>query len=334
MVASNIFVLETLVMSEAFKETTISPYAAFFGVIEEFSKQETLSTLDAYRFFDHLLVEYQLDPTIYLSMAITSGGYSRDSTLTIGEVINKNSEFGSLAAEALILQFPVFDKTDVVVPSELGKVANWSQADYLLWWSHVITGVDVDSAAEIEASMKESGVLNARGFVDASLDKDSRWKDYAAFALRYAKELRVVAAKRPATDKLQPNNVQAAIFILDKELSLGARAEALLCKLIGIPPQFQLLDTRVIDEASEAFRAHTRNLRALGASALGTSVNAAPDISFVGISSEVVSTDIAFMAGLRKTGLINALFAKEFYLANPERKPPRHNGHSPLSLTS
>jgi hypothetical protein len=308
-----------------------TPYKPCFEDIERRAKQEGLTPGTAYELYDNFLVEHNLDPTIYLSMAITSGGYKRDPELSVGEVVQFNSEFGTHAASALIRQFPVLEPADIVVPSELGKVAGWSQADYLLFWAHTILGATPNAALEIEQKMQQAGMLELPGFNNPDLDQQTRWFDYVNFINTYAHRLGdIMRGNLGMWSELKPNNMQAAIFILDHELSLGARAEEQLCRRLGIPPQVQILDSSVFVASDESFRVHVGELKKLGAAALGTQLNYQPVFTHVGISKSGFDTDIAFNAGMRKTGLMNALFAKEWYADHPGTRPARHQGHTPL----
>lgn len=313
--------------------TETSPYKPCFEAIEVLASQEQLTPGAAYEFYDDFLVQNGLDPTIYLSMAITSGGHKRNPELSVGDVISLNSEFGILAAEALIKQFPILDKGDIVVPAELGKVKGWSQSDYLLFWAHTILGATPDVALTIEERVLDTGTTQLEGFQNPDLSDERRWQDYESFTLTYTRALRTIVQKTPnARRELSPNNMQGALFILDEALSLGARAEGLLCRQLGIPPQFQLLDAWVIEAASQGFKEQVAELRALGAVALGTDINRNPHRTWVGISRGSFETDIAFKAGLRKTGLENALLAKEWYADHPGAQPARHQGHRPVAV--
>lgn len=314
--------------------TETSPYKPCFESIEALAAgQEQLAPGEAYEFYDDFLMRNGLDPTIYLSMAITSGGHKRNPALSIGEVISLNSEFGSLAAEALIKQFPILDKGDIVVPAELGKVKGWSQSDYLLFWAHTILGATPDVAQTIEERVLDTGTTQLEGFQNPELSDEQRWRDYESFTLAYARALRTIVQETPnARQELSPNNMQAALFILDEALSLGARAEGLFCRHLGIPPQFQLLDAWAIEAASQGFKEQIAELHTLGAVALGTDINLNPHRTWVGISRDSFETDIAFNAGLRKTGLENALSAKEWYTEHPGAQPTRHQGHRPVAF--
>jgi hypothetical protein len=300
-----------------------NPYRQVFLAIEAAAQSEDLSPQAAYELYEEYLLQKGLDPTIYLSMAITSGGYARDADLDIGQVITNNTDFGTLAKDALLRQHPELSEADIVLPSDLGKVRGWSQSDYLLFWFHVITGLEAEHAAQVSGRMAPS--LTYPGFVDKSLPAEAKWGDYARFTSDYVRCLRDLAAEHGRD--LQPNNMQAMIMILDGDMSLGGRAEAELCRAIGIPPQQQMLDRLVVTDTPE-LQAATTELRALGAHALGLSLNP-PGVRFAGWSAGPTDPTLAFGLGLRKTGLSNAIFAADYYAKRPAARPLRHMGHEP-----
>lgn len=301
-----------------------NPYLQAFRDIEYAASQEGLDAQGAYEIYEAHLLSHNLDPTVYLSMAITSGGFARDSELGIGEVIDRNSEFGTLARQALLHQHPELSENDIVLPSDLGKVAGWSQADYLLFWFHTITGLTADQARLISDSMAAS--LHYRGFTDRTLDKDRKWRDYQQFTDDYVHHLRSLISTEGRGRG--PNNVQAMLMILDGDMSLGGRAEERLCRALGIPPQYQYLDTATV-EVVPGFSDSTRALSGMGSSALGLDINPA-GLRFAGVGNGGVTPDIAFGLGFRKTSLSNALAAARFYRKEPETRPKRHNGHRPI----
>ncbi len=300
-------------------------YARIFLDIEQTAEREGgITTQGAYELYEAHLAENNLDPTVYLSMAITSGGFARDDDLNISEVIGKNSAYGTMARKALLRQHRVFSEKHIILPSDLGKVKGWSQSDYLLFWFHAITGLTTEHAQAVSEAMLPS--LTYPGFTDKTLGTDDRWRDYQRFTDDYVRCLRDLGDEFGRN--LQPNNIQAMIMILDGEMSLGGRAEERLCRAIGIPPQFQLLDVATLYE-TPGFKDSVMSLRGMGAQALGMDLN--PEgVMFLGVSQGMTETKIAYKLGFRKTGLSNAELTEQYYLKNPLARPPRHGGHTPI----
>lgn len=299
-------------------------YKRVFFEIERAAEEGQFDPQEAYELYEAHLAANKLDPTVYLSMAITSGGFARNADLAIGDVIDKNSTFGTMARQALLRQHPELSERDIVLPSDLGKVKGWSQADYLLFWFHTMTGLPAEQARSVSEAMSSS--LSYPGFTDKTLSTENRWHDYQRFTDDYVHCLRDL--KDEYGRNLQPNNVQAMVMILDGDVSLGGRAEERLCRAIGIPPQFQFLDADMINETPD-FTDSIVALRGMGAHALGTSLNP-PGMQFWGVSEGSFSPDIAFGLGFRKTGLANAIFSAQFYRDHPTARPQRHGGHTSI----
>lgn len=285
----------------------VSPYKMIFGVIEDAAQIADISPSYAYGIYDMMVGDRLLDPTVYLSMAITSAGFKRDPDLSFGEVLDKNTRYGSLAALAIIERYSNLDITDIIVPSELGKVRGWSQADYLLFWFHVISGVDYDAAVSIESSLRLSGLPSTPGFSDPSLTSAQRWGDYASLATKYADLFKNYYHVTP------PSNIRAILFVLDKELSLGARAEDLLCRKIGIPPQNVTLTSDELERARPVFKGLVKDLSIIGATALGTHTRTGSPGAFS--QSPLIDYDPGHLERLRMrpTGMFSAIEASYRY---------------------
>jgi hypothetical protein len=211
----------------------VPPYREIFSEFEG----APVSTIDAYVRYRQWLDERGIDPSIYLSTAITSGGLTRNADLTFSEIMDGHTEFGGLMAEAIVDQYGrggLITREDIVVPSELGKVPGWGQADYLLFWAHVITGLDPCEAALLDDAVRRSGVIERPGFREKSLPREEKLKDYAALAETYVASLRRLELGKGNNGAELPRNIQAVVLILDPAESLGANAERYLCHLLGI----------------------------------------------------------------------------------------------------
>ncbi|MCW1908817.1 MAG: hypothetical protein KIH63_005775 [Candidatus Saccharibacteria bacterium] len=205
----------------------IDPYRPVFAELEAADNPATADAYSAYRTF---VADSSFDPCIYVSMAITSGGYVRDQGLNFGEALARNGAHGLLVADALTAQYGDLgvQRSDVVVPASLGKVAGWGQADYLLFWSHVITGIDPALACDIDGSVRATDITNAPGFLDKSLPHETRWQDYRELVDQYVENIDAILAP------IHPANMQAIILGLDPQESLGVNAERYLGYRLGI----------------------------------------------------------------------------------------------------
>ena len=306
---------------QLFEQEPTSPYREVFEEIEQRAERESLTPQAAYEIYSSYLDKNELDPMIYLSMAITSGGYARDEGLSIGEVIEGNNGFGDIAKKAFLVQHPEFTAEDIILPSELGKVKGWSQSDYLLFWFHVICGPEPKVAKHISVAMKDS--LAYPSFTDKSLSQEQRWNDYLQFTKDYHEAL--LEAMSDGDGKKYCSNIQAMIMILDGEMSLGGRAEEELCRRIGIPPQFGFVDGETILEVSN-MSPSLESLQVLGAVAYGSNLNPS-DMQFIGVSKKRTDYSNGWKLGMRKTGLMGAILTKEYYEEKGSR-PKRYSAHN------
>ncbi len=112
-------------------------------------------------------------------------------------------------------------------------------------------------------------------------------------------------------------------------MSLGARAEELLARKIGIPPQVQPLDVSLYPSLNDTYEKMTTELQSLGARALGTEWNT-NDFSYAGVS-EGITYPANFAGIFRKAGLMNAILTKEYYDLHSTSQPARHTSHRPIA---
>lgn len=207
-----------------------SPYRSIFGEIEN---MEHPQPHEAYEIYRKRVAEQDLDPYIYLSMAITTGGYARESELSSRQAILKNSQFGSKVAQTLVQQYSSLDvETDsIIVPSDFRKVEGWGQSQYLLFWSHVITGLHPSEAKWAETIAKRHNADQANGFTDPTLSKEEKWADYKNLIDIYTDTIERVGL---GTDPHAfPHNIRGFVTILDVQQSLGVNAERYLCHRLG-----------------------------------------------------------------------------------------------------
>jgi hypothetical protein len=146
------------------------------------------------------------------------------------EVVARNAAHGDSIADVVVHQYASFgiSKSDIIVPSTLGKVEGWGQGDYLLFWAHVICGIEPKDAAIIDEKVRQANVINLPGFSDKTLPRETRWLDYKSLMDEYINQLKTLP--RP----IHPKNIQSVFLILDEIESLGVNAERYLCHVLGL----------------------------------------------------------------------------------------------------
>lgn len=264
----------------------------------------------AYRLYYDEIQQRDIDPDIYVSMAITSGGFARDESLSIGEVIDQNNRFGDDLRTLLTHNYG-FASQSVLVPSELGKVQAWSQADYLMFWFHCMSGVSPGDARDIEKRMSESGVYSPGPWTQLPMttaENDLKRQAYCDFARTYVESLHETVGSRPGLF-----NMRAVIGGLDTDRSHGAAAEFYFAQLLGMP-YYSIF--AVESAIPEAMRPRVMTLQALGAKSLFL-VEDGGSTHFSGTRSQS-----RFDLSLRSMGLFRS---KEIFEAKTQA--PRYRRH-------
>ena len=113
----------------------------------------------------------------YISIAITSGGYRRDSSLTYGQAVAENTAYALDMADELH-RHGLIDVRQSLDSVALGKVAPWKQSDYLTFFFMAMTRPfgtspgSVDEAADIQARLRECNSANMHVFNDETMTND------------------------------------------------------------------------------------------------------------------------------------------------------------------
>lgn len=225
----------------------------------------------AYREYLELFRWDEPRPHLYVSMAITSGGYNRDSSLDIGEVIAKNTQYGDHLRAFFDEQG--MSPQEIIIPSELGSMrqAEWGQLDFLMFWFHIMSGVTYDQAHRLEYALRHTGYYQDAKWSQKEMlqgNSEEKWQVYEAFTLAYAEQLSRLPSYKP---------VEMVIGGLDAKRSLGGRAEELLARQLGIP--YCIIEAQE-NAISPEFRQELDTLHALGAEALTLYTEEGPRFMF------------------------------------------------------
>jgi hypothetical protein len=172
-------------------------------------------------------------PRIYFSTAITSGGFFRDKSLSLPEVIARNGRTAQLVVSALVeYRAPSVSPKDMMLPTELGKVPGWADSHYLLFYFCWLSGLSRSGTAWVENELKDPvyrpilEIANDRG-----KSNDDRWPSYRTFVEVLLAKL-ALAEARP--DAMQDDGCQLLLQLVDVEYSLGCRAEQIYAEARGL----------------------------------------------------------------------------------------------------
>lgn len=241
-------------------EIIASPHQPMFALIcKESWGAAGISSLDAYEIYrDHIDgFSEEEQPQQYLSMAVTSGGYKRQSDLTIPEIISKNAHYGALVKQNILGQNPDLHPSNLILPSEIGKVEGWNEADYLMFWFHVISSAH-NEAMRAEDSVRNSGITELPSFLNYHLPRDERKPAYQQLADEYFSSL----MNAPESHYNPSQSIGQIALILDPDMTLGGFAEQELASRLFIKTGPIELDR---SQTTPELIAEVSTLRALGA---------------------------------------------------------------------
>lgn len=198
-----------------------------FNAIVDASKQSEISPSEAYKMYLQQEAELGI-PTasLYVSTAISSGGYVRDPNLDPKsnddrrKIIEANNRVASLILGQMVSDNDYMNSENMLVTTELGKVERWGDSKYMQFWMYGVSGVDTKYAEDVdELFADDTWREDLEKMNNYHLSNDERWPAYRQFThvlvdkLSTAKRIRV-----PIDNFLQ---------LVDVQMSLGCNAEAI-----------------------------------------------------------------------------------------------------------
>ncbi len=202
-------------------------------------------------------------PLIYASTTITSGGYRRDEELPIGEAITANSNFARQILDESLLSGG-FEPSLIILPSELGKVKGWTQADYLQFWLYIIRGVSPQAAKELENTWyrnPETGLPDIANRMESSASYDEKRLAYIDFVRKFMD----MKKTEPTSQLLTPHwPAPAMLPFFDNDMSLGCSAEYYFAETV--------LPSWVIQPKTEELRSAVQHFLGKGAMVAGVTL--------------------------------------------------------------
>lgn len=237
--------------------TPLSPKDSLQLLTKE-ANASVLSTSEAYVQFAESLDGM---PEYYFSTTITSGGFAREGSGVSApkEVIARNTNAARELSVAIATDYDL-SESQYILPTDLGYVGHWSQADYLMFWMHALHGMPQDQSQKIELLEREVRRLAAQSIKlieSGSGSPDEKWAAYARLVMMYLEQ-------SMQHDELirGSNPIKSAVFLVDTEESLGCRAEKLFADGMGINT-YELAEGRSMPSAK--LRRELGQLGAVGA---------------------------------------------------------------------
>jgi len=191
---------------------------------------EVLDPFEAYIRLRHKMGELGLHAEDYCSSSITSGGHARDDNLSMGEVIQRNTDTAMKLCDELFTVGQLNPRT-AVEAVVLGKIA-WKQSDYMTFWLATMAGLPARGHGvaqainnfrnDFEIALRDSDSLDM-SIYDSKESPNTRAPHYFEHAQRFA----------ATAQQHNPEPVHRLIRLVDPEMSLGAQTENVFARLMG-----------------------------------------------------------------------------------------------------
>jgi hypothetical protein len=203
-------------------------------------------------------------PLVYVSTAITSGGFQRDPSYTAAaaarQAIDKNNAVCARLMAVIAGQREPFITADkVMVPTELGAVPEWSDSQYLEFYVAWCAGLTAPAAEAFTRALAGAELAGIRAEADdRGRTNAERWPAYAQFAKAATVEAALI--RRALGDDARPAS-RHLLQLVDTGYSLGCQAETIIARGLG----WEILTIAVGGTLSGAALADVQALRALNA---------------------------------------------------------------------
>lgn len=167
----------------------------------------------------------------YCSSSITSGGHARDTSLTTGDVIRKNTDVAMDLSDELFKVGQLNPRTTVEAVV-LGKIA-WKQSDYMNFWLSTMAGLPargygvakaIDNfQKDFQASIDHNENLDM-AIYDSSQQAKVRASHYFEHAQTFARTVR----------QHSHEPIKRLVRLVDTDTSLGAQSEKVFARTMQI----------------------------------------------------------------------------------------------------
>jgi hypothetical protein len=178
-------------------------------------------------------------PSVYVSTAITSGGWLHDETLSREEVIAANNRTGGMIATSLYESGDrVLAPENTMLPTELKHVHGWLDSDYILFYFCWLSGLSVSGTAWVERQLQEPQYAAILATANRATREDGkpvpngeRWPAYRVFVEVVMSNLALAEAQKKGK---RADGCRFMLQLVDVEYSLGCRAEEIYADVRGL----------------------------------------------------------------------------------------------------
>jgi len=225
-------------VSPEVSRSSVLPHSQCWKFLED---EGEYTPAQGYREYCHRRQQQDLQPGLfYFSTTITSGGYARFNDLPKGEAIKLNSDLAAEMVNTGMVSRGIPEEV-LLLPSELGKVTGWSQADYLSFWFFVIRAVSTEQAVELEERLfnpedpEYTQIVERMEMAPAYNQRRQAYKDYVERYFEFKKTKLGSSLVKPFWP------APAVVPMVDNSYSLGCAAEYYFAEVV-LPSWFPVIE--------------------------------------------------------------------------------------------
>jgi hypothetical protein len=177
-----------------------------------------------------------ITPLVYVSTAITSGGFRRDPRYSDPAGLGKAIIMNDAACAGLLAVIagqpePFVTADNAMVPTELGNVPQWADSHYLEFYFAWCAGLTGQAAAAYSQALASPELASIRADADArDRTNADRWPAYAQFAK--AATVEAALSRRALGAAARPRS-RYLLQLIDVGYSLGCQAETIMARGLG-----------------------------------------------------------------------------------------------------
>lgn len=193
-------------------------------IFDRLNYPDNISPAEAYiLYLLELRKENSGHPSVYLSNALTSGGFKR-TTLTHEEAYLKNAELSDAIRNLLYAQSILNSEELVLFPKDTKGHSNWKQFEFNFFFSLIILGIeDEEIVINLEKYINENVIMD--GFINQEASRQERIISYNSL-----RDLILIFIK---DHNIKINPPRILVQLLDNEVSLGSTLEGDLARALG-----------------------------------------------------------------------------------------------------
>lgn len=175
-------------------------------------------------YLEKILAEGGRFPRVYLSNALTSGGYRKLTDLSFKEAFEKNGILAEQIRDLLYSHQLLNEDELIFFPGDTKPFDGWHQFEFNFFFGLTILGIqDQTIVSKLEKYIREN--VDMYGFINDRASREERWHSYESLIEHLVKFIK--------ENDVKFNPVEEIIQLLDNDASLGSTYEAKLAQAFG-----------------------------------------------------------------------------------------------------